>query len=207
MSLFRGFRGFRGRFLGRTPGSTVNVKQLILVGGGTRSGKSSFALGVARRLGPRRLFVATAQPGDDEMHDRIRRHRETRGPDFQTVEEPLAVAEVFRRAQGQVVVLDCLTFWLANLLLAGLDSQAVLLRVEELAGVLAQRLSPVVLVTSEVGLGLVPETPLGRTFRDVAGLAHQRFAQVADEVYFGVLGIMLRLKPGPVVPVGGDDLG
>jgi adenosylcobinamide kinase/adenosylcobinamide-phosphate guanylyltransferase len=179
--------------------------QVILVGGGTRSGKSAFALTVARRLGTARLFLATAQAGDDEMQARIRRHQETRGPDFQTVEEPLAVAEVFRRLETHdVVVLDCLTLWLANLLLAGNDAEAVLRQVEELAGVLDRRRAHAVVVTSEVGLGLVPETPLGRTFRDVAGLAHQRLAAIADEVYFGVLGVMLRLKPAPVVPaVGG----
>jgi hypothetical protein len=97
--------------------------------------------------------------------------------------------------------------WLANLLLRGNDSAAVSGRVEELAGVVDRRLVHTVIVSSEVGLGLVPETPLGRAFRDVAGLAHQRLAGLADEVYFGVLGVMLRLKPGPVVPaVGGTAL-
>jgi len=184
-------------------------KPIILVGGGTRSGKSDFALAVARRFGrdsearSRRLFVATAQAGDAEMAARIRRHRETRGADFQTLEEPLAVTEVFRSAaEHDVVVLDCLTLWLANLLLEGNDLEGVLHRVEELAGVLESRQVAAVIVTGEVGLGLVPETPLGRTFRDVAGLAHQRLAALADEVYFGVLGVMLRLKPGPVVPAG-----
>jgi adenosylcobinamide kinase/adenosylcobinamide-phosphate guanylyltransferase len=184
--------------------TNIEHRRIILVGGGTRSGKSDFALAVARRLGSGRLFVATAQAGDDEMHARIRRHRETRGAGFQTVEEPLSVAEVLRRVQGHdVVVLDCLTFWLANLLLDGKDAEAVLRQVEELAGVLVQRRTHAVIVTSEVGLGLVPETPLGRTFRDVAGLAHQRLAGLADEVYCGVLGLMLRLKPAPVVPVVG----
>jgi adenosylcobinamide kinase/adenosylcobinamide-phosphate guanylyltransferase len=175
--------------------------QIILVGGGTRSGKSDFALAAARRLGTRRLFVATAQPGDDEMLLRIRRHQETRGSGFQTVEEPLAVSEVFRHAtEYDVVILDCLTLWLANLLLGGSDPEAVLRHVEELAGVLDFRLTHAVIVTSEVGLGLVPETLLGRTFRDMAGLAHQRLASLADEVYFGVMGVMLRLKPAPVIP-------
>ncbi len=175
--------------------------RVVLVGGGTRSGKSDFALALARGLGHRRLFVATAQPGDDEMHARIRRHRTTRGTDFQTVEEPLAIAEVFRRVEEHdVVVLDCLTLWLANLLLGGHDAEAVLRRVNEFADVLDRRRVHAVIVTSEVGLGLVPETPLGRTFRDVTGLAHQRLAELADEVYFGVMGVILRLKPAPIVP-------
>jgi adenosylcobinamide kinase/adenosylcobinamide-phosphate guanylyltransferase len=179
-------------------------RKVIVVGGGTRSGKSDFALAVARRLGKRRLFVATAEPGDEEMHARIRRHRETRGTDFQTVEEPLAVAEVLpRMEEHDVVVLDCLTLWLSNLLLKGKDAETVLRQVGELTKVLDRRLAHAVIVTSEVGLGLVPETPLGRTFRDVTGLAHQRLADLADEVYFGVLGVMLRLKPAPIVPASG----
>jgi adenosylcobinamide kinase/adenosylcobinamide-phosphate guanylyltransferase len=180
----------------------VTRRQVILVGGGARSGKSDFALAVARRLGSRRLFVATAEPSDEEMCIRIRRHRETRGPDFQTVEAPLAVAEIFRSIrEHDVVVLDCLTLWLSNLLLRGKDEEAVLRHVDELADVLDHRLAHSVIVTNEVGLGLVPETPLGRTFRDVMGLAHQRLAGLADEVYCGVLGLMFRLKPGPVAPV------
>jgi len=179
----------------------VRRHRIILVGGGARSGKSDLALALARRLGRRRLFLATAQAGDDEMRDRILRHRRTRGDDFATLEEPLAVPEVLRQAGDEdVVVIDCLTLWLANLLFDGREPEAVLHCVEELAEVLRQRPAHAVIVTNEVGLGLVPETPLGRTFRDVAGLAHQRLAAAADEVYFGALGIMLRLKPGPVVP-------
>lgn len=181
-------------------------RQLFLVGGGSRSGKSDFALALARRLGSRRLFLATAQAGDAEMHARIDRHRQTRGSDFQTVEEPLAVAEIVRRIEElDVVVLDCLTLWLSNLLLRGEDEKSVLRQVEELVEVLARRMVHTVIVTSEVGLGLVPETPLGRLFRDVAGLAHQRLAGLADEVYFGVLGVMLRLKPAPIAPILGGS--
>lgn len=180
----------------------MTAGKIIFVGGGTRSGKSDFALATARRLGNRRLFVATAQAGDEEMRRRICRHRESRGTDFQTVEEPLRVAEVIRSAsEHDVIVLDCLTLWLANWLLQGAEAEAVSQRVEELADVLARRRVHAVIVTSEVGLGLVPETPLGRTFRDITGLAHQRLAALADEVYFGVLGVMLRLRPAPVVPM------
>ena len=98
-----------------------------------------------------------------------------------------------------MVVIDCLTLWLTNLLLAGRDPDAMLRCVDELADVVRQKSAHVILVTNEVGLGLVPESALGRTFRDVTGLAHQRLAAAADEVYFGALGMMLRLKPGPIV--------
>ena len=181
-------------------------KKIILVGGGTRSGKSDFALDVARRFGAARLFIATAQPGDEEMRLRIGRHRQTRGDDFQTMEEPMAIVDIFRNVDSHdVVVLDCLTLWLANLLLRGDGDEAVMWQVEDLAVVLDRRRANAIIVTSEVGLGLVPETPLGRTFRDVAGMAHKRLAGMADEVYFGVMGVMLRLKPSPLIPVMGKN--
>lgn len=177
-------------------------RKIILIGGGARSGKSAFALAVARRLGGRRLFLATAQAGDAEMRERIGLHRRTRGDDFRTLEEPLAVPEALRRVEGvDVVVLDCITLWLSNLLLEGREPAAVLRRIDDLAESLLVRSVHAVVVTNEVGLGLVPETALGRLFRDVAGLAHQRLVGLADEVYFSVLGMMLRLKPGPVAPV------
>ena len=167
----------------------------ILIGGGVRSGKSDFALRLARRLGPRRVFVATAQAFDDEMRLRIAEHRRTRGPDFETHEEPLALPATLRSLAGDVVVVDCLTLWLSNLLLRDETSTAVLAAVDELVAVLRDRRRSVILVTNEVGMGIVPETPLGRRFRDLAGIAHQRLARVADDVYFAALGIMLRLKP------------
>ncbi len=173
------------------------LNPVILVGGGVRSGKSAFALALARRRGGRRLFLATAQAGDAEMAERIRRHRQTRGPDFDTLEEPLAVPEAIRQARHDVIVLDCLTLWLANLLCAGHDAEAVLGRVDDLAAALAPRSSAVIIVTNEVGMGIVPESALGRTFRDVAGSAHQRLSTAADEVYCALLGTMLRLKPAP----------
>jgi adenosylcobinamide kinase/adenosylcobinamide-phosphate guanylyltransferase len=182
-------------------------KQLVLVGGGTRSGKSAFALSLARRLGQRRLFLATAQPGDEEMRARIRHHRQTRGTDFDTLEEPLAVPEVLRRGPDyDVVVFDCLTLWLTNLLLQDQGPEAVLHRLDDLAAVLACRSLHVLVVTNEVGLGLVPETALGRTFRDLTGLAHQRLSELADEVYFAVLGTVLRIKPAPAFVGAGEKV-
>jgi adenosyl cobinamide kinase/adenosyl cobinamide phosphate guanylyltransferase/molybdopterin-guanine dinucleotide biosynthesis protein A len=176
----------------------LQKKRIVFVGGGTRSGKSDFALSLARRLGQRRLFLATAQPGDDEMRQRIERHRRDRGTDFDTIEEPLSVAQVIQlHADYDVVLLDCLTLWLSNLLLEGIEPPIVLQRVEDLTAVLARRSLHAVVVSNEVGLGIVPETPLGRTFRDVAGSAHQRISAAADEVYFAVLGTILRIKPSP----------
>ena len=167
----------------------------ILVGGGVRSGKSDFALRLARRIGERRAFVATAQPFDDEMRVRIAEHRRTRGPDFETFEEPTALPRVLGELTADVVVVDCLTLWLSNLLLADATDAVIASSVDELVEVLTRRRLSVILVTNEVGMGIVPETPLGRRFRDLAGTLHQRLAAVIDEVYFAVLGVMLRVKP------------
>ena len=185
-------------------------RRLILVGGGARSGKSAHALALARGLGSRRVFVATARAGDDEMRARVARHVADRGDDFLTIEEPMAVPELLADLSGpDVAVVDCLTLWLSNLLLspshAGGSPEVIEARVEDLAR--AARAAPfhVVLVTNEVGMGVHPETQLGRTFRDLAGRAHQRLARAADEVHLAVLGVVLRIHPGPVVALVPGD--
>lgn len=182
--------------------------RLILVGGGARSGKSRFALGRARLLGPRRVFLATGEALDEEMKTRIARHRAERGEDsgFTTYEEPIEVPTRLRAlldetAPPDVVLLDCLTLWLSNLLCHGISADDALARVDELVRVLATaaaRGTATVVVTNEVGLGLVPESSLGRAFRDVAGFAHQRLADVADEIHVALLGRVLQIHPLPM---------
>ena len=173
--------------------------RLILIGGGARSGKSRFALVRALDLGQRRLFIATAEPSDDEMRERIARHRAERGAGFDTLEEPRALSEALAADRDHdVVVVDCLTIWISNLLVGGASADDVQERLAALLAALARRRSHVVIVSNEVGLGLVPETPLGRVFRDLTGRAHQRIAAVADELYLAVMGVVLRLRPAPV---------
>ena len=172
---------------------------LILVGGGARSGKSAFALRYARRLGERRVFIATAQAYDEEMRVRIVRHREERGGVFTTVEEPLDLIGALGRAPaGAVVLVDCLTLWLSNLLLADRTEADLRRAIDDLVLVAPARAGVTLLVSNEVGMGLVPETPLGRRFRDMTGIAHQRLAAVAAESYAAVMGVVLRLYPEPV---------
>jgi adenosylcobinamide kinase/adenosylcobinamide-phosphate guanylyltransferase len=196
--------------------------RIILVGGGARSGKSRFALARARRLGARRVFVATGQALDGEMTERIAAHVRTRGDDFRTIEEPLALPEALlgiggsggrRRGDGDedgvedededgevadVVVVDCLTLWLSNLVCRGDSEGQIVERVDALVAALAQRRYHALVVTNEVGLGIVPETPLGRLFRDVTGRAHQRLSAIADEIHLAILGTILRLRPEPL---------
>jgi adenosylcobinamide kinase/adenosylcobinamide-phosphate guanylyltransferase len=178
------------------------VNRIILVGGGARSGKSAFALTFARTLGARRAFVATGQAFDAEMAARIALHARTRGDDFRTIEEPIALPACLDALRDvDVVVVDCLTLWLSNLMLRDEPEARIIAHVEALAEVLARRHAHVVLVTNEVGMGLVPETPLGRAFRDVAGRTHQRLAAIADDVYLATLGVVLRLRPAPVTEI------
>ena len=187
--------------------------RFVLVGGGARSGKSTFAQSLALSLGRRRVFIATGQALDDEMRERIDRHRQERGAAFTTVEEPLALPEAvaaLREADTDVALIDCLTLWLSNLLMVDASAEPALRRIDELARAIAARRCHVVLVSNEVGLGIVPEAPLARVFRDLAGHAHQRLGAEADEIYAALLGQILRLRPDPVVcvarPATGDRL-
>jgi adenosylcobinamide kinase/adenosylcobinamide-phosphate guanylyltransferase len=172
---------------------------IALVGGGARSGKSDFALALARTRGARRAFVATGQASDDEMRARVAAHVRTRGPDFRTVEEPVELAACLRELRDvEVAVVDCLTLWLSNLMLRDESLATIAARVDELAGVLHDRPFATILVTNEVGMGVVPPSALGRAFRDAVGAAHQRLAEVADEIYLVILGSVLRIRPAPV---------
>lgn len=186
----------------------MSARQLIVVGGGARSGKSAFALALARQLGSRRAFVATAQAFDAEMERRIAAHRRERGTEFATVEEPLELSRsVERLADVDVIVVDCLTLWISNLLLRGDPEAWIAGEVERLVAALEAKPFHAVLVTNEVGMGLVPETALGRAFRDAAGRAHQQLARHAHRLYLAALGCILRLKPNPLSLVSADEEG
>ena len=169
------------------------LPRATLVLGGARSGKSRFAEAlVAAHAGPH-VYLATAEAGDAEMAERIRRHRERRGAGWTTVEEPLDLPRALASAarDNAAVLVDCLTLWLSNLMAAGRDvsheSRALIETLPRLAG-------PVVFVSNEVGLGIVPDNALARAFRDHAGLLHQSVAAVADRVYFVAAGLPLLLK-------------
>ncbi len=177
---------------------------LILVTGGSRSGKSRFALDFARGLRGPHAFIATAQAFDDEMRSRIEAHRKARPPEWRLVEEPLRLpgALAASRTAAATIVVDCVTLWISNLLLAdeGFDErqaeeQALALVAGACEDPGASADEPVVIiVTNEVGSGVVPETPLGRRFRDCAGRANEVIARGADEVYLMVSGIPMRIK-------------
>jgi adenosylcobinamide kinase/adenosylcobinamide-phosphate guanylyltransferase len=137
------------------------------------------------------VYLATAQAFDDEMRDRIAEHQVRRGEGWRTIEVPIALADVLDREAARPVLIDCLTLWLTNLMLGGHDIPAAISRLE---AALSERRERTVLVGNEVGLGIVPETPLGRSFRDEAGQLNQRMAAQADHVVFMIAGLPMTLK-------------
>jgi adenosylcobinamide kinase / adenosylcobinamide-phosphate guanylyltransferase len=170
----------------------------VLVLGGARSGKSAYARNLAASAASERLYLATAEPGDAEMAERIARHQAERGDGWTTVEEPLALAETLHAVArpGRAALVDCLTLWLSNLMLAGRDVEAEISRLAEAIGALT---GPAVFVSNEVGLSLVPETKLGREFRDWQGRANQEVARACDAVVFVAAGLPTLLKPAPLL--------
>lgn len=165
----------------------------ILVLGGARSGKSSYAESLARNWKGPRVFIATAQAHDEEMAERIKAHRERRGKKWDTVGAMLDLPGALRKANAEdsFILIDCLTLWLTNVMLAEQDCRAA---VSELIDALSIAAGTVVVVSNEVGSGIVPENVLARKFRDVAGEANQRIAQEADEVVLVTAGLPLVLK-------------
>jgi len=170
-------------------------REILLVLGGTRSGKSSWAQRYVERRYGSRLFLATAEVLDDEMAERVRMHQEARGRDWELLEEPLEIDRFLTGRCGHVeaVLVDCLTIWLSNVMLKEGD-EGVDRRRKRLLEALAACGQSVVLVSNEVGMGVVPEHPLGRRFRDAAGFLNQVVARAADRVVLLVAGLPLGLK-------------
>ncbi len=170
--------------------------KLYFITGGARSGKSSFAEKLALDRAGKRAYIATAQALDAEMSARIEQHRIKRGNSWDTYEEPLAVAELLRKLANryEIVLLDCLTLWLSNVMAHTDGDGAVAARTDELVKAAKDFGGVCIVVSNEVGLGIVPDNPLARKYRDFAGILNQKVAQAADEVYFTASGIPVKIK-------------
>ena len=164
-----------------------------LVIGGARSGKSAYAKALAESVAEHRVFIATAEPIDLEMEERIARHRAVRDRSWSTVEEPVELFDAIaaHASSDRSVLVDCLTLWLSNLLHRGRDVESA---ARGLISGLASLQGHVILVSNEVGLGLVPDNPAGRAFRDAQGRLNQDVAAVCDRVYLVTAGLPLLLK-------------
>jgi adenosylcobinamide kinase/adenosylcobinamide-phosphate guanylyltransferase len=174
-------------------------KKIIFITGGVRSGKSQFALELARSISGPKVYLATAQALDAEMAERIRKHKESRPSDWETVEEPLEISKAVREqgSRFRAILLDCLTLWLSNALMAGWGEEKILAQTEELLHSARASRSSLIVVSNEVGSGIVPEHPSARLFRDLSGSIHQKIAREADEVYFMICGLPQKIKSVP----------
>ncbi len=170
----------------------MTLPKLTLVLGGAASGKSAFAEGLITQAGNCPTYVATAQVYDDEMAEKVARHRETRGPSWHTIEEPIEIAKAVATAPaGQPILIDCATLWLTNLILGDLDVAA---HSAALVASVRKTANPVVIVSNEVGQGIVPDNALSRQFRNAQGTLNQQIAQEADLVVAVIAGLPLVLK-------------
>jgi adenosyl cobinamide kinase/adenosyl cobinamide phosphate guanylyltransferase len=168
---------------------------LTLLVGGVRSGKSRLAVRMARRWGGPVAVIATGEPRDEEMAERIRRHRAARPPQWETVEEPVALEEALTRVPDQAfVVMDCLTLWVSNLMERGLSGSEIQHRAAKAASLAAARVSPSLAVTNEVGSGIVPADPLARRFADVLGRVNAIWAEEAERVLLVAVGRAVALS-------------
>jgi len=172
-------------------------KKLILITGGCRSGKSHYAIELAKKLNKTTtVYIATATFKDAEMEERIRNHQKSRPAEWQTVEEGKNIDTVLMNLKGlsEVVLIDCLTMLTSNLLIELNDQNKIIHRIESMLKVISDSELTVIMVTNEVGAGIVPDGKLGRDFRDLSGIVNQLTARAADEVYLMVAGIPMKIK-------------
>ena len=165
--------------------------------GGCRSGKSSYALESAQNFsGDNRVFIATCIAGDDEMKLRVAKHQQERGRHWQTAEVPIHLPKAIVQSGGDanVLLIDCLTLWINNLLMENQDSEHILNQVQSLVRAVSSAACPVILVSNEVGTGIVPENKLARLYRDLVGSTNQAVAECADQVVWVVAGIPVIIK-------------
>jgi adenosylcobinamide kinase/adenosylcobinamide-phosphate guanylyltransferase len=171
-------------------------KRMIFISGGCRSGKSRYALHYANQHFSKKLFLATCEVLDEEMAQRIENHKKMRGLEWQTVEEPVDIIDKIKKdgADSEVILIDCLTLWLYNLLMKWDSDSRIMEETEKLIETLRKSDASFILVSNEVGMGIVPADPLSRRYRDLLGTMNQRIAEALDTVIFMVSGIPIFLK-------------
>jgi adenosylcobinamide kinase/adenosylcobinamide-phosphate guanylyltransferase len=173
------------------------VNKIIFIIGGCRSGKSTYAMQTAEKVpAEQKIFIATCVPQDDEMKRRVARHQKERSQNWVTVEASLDLPEAILQnsRRGNVILVDCLTLWVSNLLMETSDEKKIEEAISQLIDTLEKATCPIVLVSNEVGSGIVPENPLARQYRDIIGLANQAVAKTAGKVIWMVAGIPVTVK-------------
>jgi adenosylcobinamide kinase/adenosylcobinamide-phosphate guanylyltransferase len=175
------------------------MKRTIFVIGGCRSGKSRHAIGLSEKAAAaNRVYVATCEPLDDEMKARVKKHQSERDHTWKTVEIPVDLARGIETVSScaEVILIDCLTLWVTNMLMREMEEREIMNRTDSLLKVVSKLHAPVIFVSNEVGAGIVPDNELARRFRDMAGFVNQKIAAAADEVILMVAGIPVHVKPG-----------
>lgn len=173
------------------------MKETIFIIGGCRSGKSRYSLELANNVkGVRKIFIATCTPSDDEMKERVKRHQKERPKNWHTLEIPVLLPETICEwsLKSDVILVDCLSLWISNLMLQTCDIDKIADHIRSLVFSVKQASCPVILVSNEVGSGIVPDNKLARFFRDAAGLTNQQIASIADKVIWMVAGIPVVIK-------------
>lgn len=169
-------------------------KKIIFILGGARSGKSAFALKEATRVSGKKAYIATAEVLDEEMRQRIEEHKRKRNDEWVTYEEPIRIDNIIKGIENRysVIVIDCMTLWLSNLMHNGLNIEDEIKHL--ISSLVAHNLSLLYVVSNEVGMDIVPDNELGRRFRDMAGILNQMIAEISNEVYFVMAGIPMKIK-------------
>ena len=173
------------------------MNKITFIIGGCRSGKSQHALQTAAKMpGNRKIYIATCVPEDDEMKQRVAKHQKRRGQSWTTVEEPLNLPEAILQNshRADVILVDCLTLWVSNLLMETNDEKKIEETIYQLTDTLEEATCPIVLVSNEIGTGIVPENKLARQYRDIIGLTNQAVAKTAGKVIWMVAGIPVTVK-------------
>jgi adenosylcobinamide kinase / adenosylcobinamide-phosphate guanylyltransferase len=171
------------------------MKKIIFITGAVRSGKSSFSVEIAKKSKKQVIFLATCKPSDGEMKIRVKKHQQNRPSNWQTIEENLDISSVFKNTDSKnIILIDCITLWISNLLLYGLKEKDIFKKVENFITTIKETDSSIIIVSNEVGWGIVPENKLARTFRDIIGITHQKISQASNEVFLMVSGIPMKIK-------------
>jgi len=172
------------------------VKKIIFITGAVRSGKSSLALKLAKVSCKQVVFLATCKPQDAEMKKRVCKHKQLRPQTWKTIEEDINIPDVIQKFKTpkKLIILDCLTLWVSNLLCTGCKEKEVLKRIDDLLRAIKKTKATLIIVSNEVGWGIVPDNEMARIFRDIMGIAHQKMAKISDEAYLVISGMTLKMK-------------
>ncbi|MCM8785672.1 MAG: bifunctional adenosylcobinamide kinase/adenosylcobinamide-phosphate guanylyltransferase [Candidatus Omnitrophica bacterium] len=170
--------------------------KIIFITGPVRSGKSRFAVKIAKEKFKNVVFIATGKPIDDEMKERIKKHKESRPKEWKTIEEEIDIENFIKN--GNAYIIDCLTTWITNLIVNGYKEKEIIRKVEKLIENIRKTNSSAIIISNEVGWGIVPENKLARDFRDIIGNIHQIIVEKSDIFYLIVAGVPLKLKGGEI---------